>query len=97
HLDMQPQLIPGPYRTGPAELVEARADDAAGGLELAVHEKPHRHRGGMPAARRQALEDRALRGALVEVEGLRIELAREGLDARLVHAQSAGAERLPDG
>src|SRR5262249_44756827 len=80
----------------PAEFVETGADDAAGGLELAVDQKPHGHRGGMPAARRQAAEDARVRRVLVEMERLRIELGGKRLDAFLVDAQLRRAEGLTD-
>jgi hypothetical protein len=44
----------------------------------------HRDRGGVPTARRQTLEDRALSGMLVRVKGLRIKLKRECIDLRFV-------------
>src|SRR6185295_9265606 len=40
----------------------------------------HGERRGVPAARRKAAEERLLRGFVVEVEGLRVELRGEGLD-----------------
>src|SRR5438309_10466032 len=59
---LEVELIPGPHGTRPAELVEARADDPARGIQLALHQEPHGHRGGVPAARRQSPESRAARG-----------------------------------
>src|SRR5439155_2696410 len=93
---LQVQLIPGPYRPRPAELVEPRADDPARGFELALHQEPHGHCGGVPAARRQPPEYRAARGLFVEMEGLRVEFGGEGLDPFLVDAQASGAEGLSD-
>src|SRR2546425_8572142 len=63
---LEVELIPGPHRPGPAELVEPRADDPTRGFELALDPEPHGHRGGVPAARRQPPEYRAVRGLFVE-------------------------------
>jgi hypothetical protein len=50
----------------------------------------------VPAARREAGEQAGLRGGLVQVKGLWVELRREGLDLRrLQHVRSAD-ETLPD-
>src|ERR1043166_8964390 len=97
HLDVEVELVAGAHRQRPAELVEARADDAARRLELAFDQEPHGHRRGMPAARRQAAENRAARRIGVEVEGLRVEFGGEALDARLVDAQPTGAVALAGG
>src|SRR4029077_18561213 len=67
------------------------------GFELALDQEPHAHRRGMPAARSQALENRIARGGFIEMEGLRVELRREGLDLVLLDREPAGAEFLPDG
>jgi len=88
------QLIAGPHGLRPAELVEARADDPARGLQLAFDQQPHGHRGGVPAARRQAPEYRAARGLFVEMEGLRIEFGGESFDPFLLDPQASGAEGL---
>ena len=50
----------------------------------------------MPAARGEASEDRVLRGVLVEVEGLRIELGRERFDLRGVERVRRAFKALPD-
>ena len=78
---------PGRTGRGQLKLVEADAENAAGGFEFAVDHKPHGHCGGMPAARRQALERRMARRLFVEMEGLRIELLREREDLVLVDPQ----------
>src|SRR5207253_8668181 len=77
-----------------AELVEARADDAAGGLQLARDEQAHGHRRRVPAARGKAAENRSARGGVIQMKGLRVELGREALDARRVHAHALGAAEL---
>jgi hypothetical protein len=46
-------------------------------LQLALDEQAHRHRRGMPAARRQALEHRPSGGLFVEVKRLGIEFRGE--------------------
>src|SRR6266571_1924895 len=89
------ELIPGPHGPRPAELVEARADDSASGLQLALHQEPHGHCRGVPAARRQASEYRTARGLFVEMEGLRVEFGGESLDPRFFDTQTPGAEGLP--
>ena len=50
----------------------------------------------MPAARREAGEDRATRGLVVEVEGLRVELGGEGGDRGGIDAQRGRGKFLPD-
>src|SRR5258706_2000943 len=88
HLAEDLQHVAGTRGPRPADL-RAGADDAARNRKSAVDQHAHRHRDRVPAARREALEDRGLRGLLVEVEGLRIVLAREFLD--LVRADRVGA------
>src|SRR5262249_32999592 len=69
-----------PRRLGPADL-GAGTDEAAGdGMAAALGHQPHGDGGRMPAARRQAGEERILRGLFIEMEGLRIELAGERLN-----------------
>ncbi len=91
------QLVARPNWPRPAELVEAGADDPAGGLELALDQQPHGHRRGVPAARCEPAEDRFARGGGVEVEGLWVEFRGERLDARFVDAQPARRVGLADG
>src|ERR1700738_1858913 len=45
------QLVPGPHRQRPTQLLEARADDTARGLEIALDHQPPRQRSRVPAAR----------------------------------------------
>src|SRR5262249_54270425 len=75
-------------------LLEAHADDAADRLELALDQEPHRERGGVPAARGEALEDRGARGRFVQMERLRIELCGEGLDLLYIDGEAARSEGL---
>src|SRR5213593_4484164 len=96
-LGLDAQLIPGPHRPWPAELVEAGAHDAAGGSEVTLDQQPHGDRAGVPPAGGQPAEDRVARGVLVEMERLRVELRGKGLDSLLVDRQRTGAIDLPDG
>src|SRR5207249_4030688 len=91
------QLVTRSHGKWPAELVEARTDDAAGGFEVALDQQSHRERGGMPAACRQAAEYRVARRLFVLVERLRIEFRRECLDALLFDGDAPGAVDLSDG
>src|SRR5262245_65174 len=50
----------------------------------------------MPATGREAAEQRALRGRVIEVEGLRVELRGKSFDLRRVDGVRAAAEALPD-
>jgi hypothetical protein len=61
----------------PAQLSPG-ADEAAGERRTTLDIQTHRDRGGVPTARRQAIEERVLSGLLVRVKGLRIELNRAG-------------------
>src|SRR6476620_10161443 len=81
------QFIARPHRDRPAHLIAAEADAAAGWDGIAFGQKPHGHRGGVPAARYQATEDRMTRGFLVEVEILRVEFPGEGDDVVLLDPQ----------
>src|SRR5262249_61767452 len=75
----------------------ARPDDAAGERQSALDQEADGDRGGVPAARRQSGKQCALRRLLVEVEGLRIELAGERLDLRRVDAVGRAREPPSDG
>src|SRR5882724_1493114 len=94
-LALHPEDVARARRPGPADL-SAGADDAARDRRAALHQESHGDRRRVPAARRQAGEQRALRGLVIEVEGLRIELAGEGLDLRRVHRMRSAGEPLPD-
>jgi hypothetical protein len=80
------KFVPRPHGTRPAELVEPRAKDSARGLEIAFHQKAHRQRCGVPAARSQPAEQRVPCRVLVEVKGLRIEFGGKRLDALALYA-----------
>src|SRR5262249_49611911 len=74
-----------------------RPDDAAGERQSALTQEAHGDRGGVPAAGRQSRKQRALGPLVVEVEGLRIELAGERLDLRRVDDMGRAREPPPDG
>src|SRR4029453_866998 len=74
-----------------------RPDDAADERQSALNQEAHGDRGGVPAAGRQSRKQRALRPLVVEVEGLRIELAGERLDLGRVDDMGRAREPLPDG
>jgi hypothetical protein len=86
--------VSGTGRCRPAHLASG-ADEAAGEWWTALDIQTHRDRGGMPTARRQALEERVLGGLLVRVKGLRIELSRECLDLRFVKPVRPLVKRCP--
>src|SRR5258705_1479731 len=94
HFAFDVQLVAGPHWPRPPKFVESGADHAARGLKVAFYEKTHGHRCGMPAACSQALEQRIRRDVLVQMEGLRIEFGREGLDASGVDKKPARGELL---
>src|SRR4029077_12005249 len=83
-------------RARPAELVEAKPDNAAGGLKLAVDQEPHGECRRVPAARRETRTDGPSRGRVIEMERLRVVLGRKCLGARLLDAQPRRAIGLPD-
>jgi hypothetical protein len=63
-------------------------------LEFAHIEETHGDRRGVPAARREAAQDRALRGFLIEMEWLRIEFGGKGFYPRGIDPQTTRAEFL---
>lgn len=95
HFAFDVKLIPWPNRSWPTELVKTGADDAAGGFEIAVDQKPHRDSGRVPAACGEASKYRVGRSSLVEMKRLRIEFGSKALDARRIDVDAPGPERLP--
>jgi hypothetical protein len=83
-----------PHQPRPFQYVAARADNAARRLELALIEETHGERRGVPAARREAAQDRALRGFLIEMEWLRIEFGGKGFYPRSIDPQTNRVEFL---
>src|SRR6185295_14064789 len=63
------EYVSGTRRCRPAQLSPG-ADEAVGEWRTALDIQTHRDRSGMPTARRQTLEERALSGLLVRVKGL---------------------------
>jgi len=90
------ELIARPHGARPTELIESRANDAAGRLDLAFDQKPHGEGSRMPAACREAAEDRIPRRVFVEMERLWIEFGGESLDLLRVDLQLARTEGLPN-
>jgi DNA-binding MarR family transcriptional regulator len=88
------ELVAGPHRPGPFQLVETGPDDAARWLELAVIEEAHGEGGGVPAARGEAAQDGMRRSFLVEMERLGIKFGGEGFYPCGIDPQAAGAESL---
>jgi hypothetical protein len=82
-------------RCRPTQL-SSGANKAAGERRTTLDIQTHRDRGGVPTARRQALEKRALSGLLVRVKGLWIELKRECLDLRFVKPVRPAGQALSD-
>src|SRR5439155_22816081 len=82
-------------RFQPVQLA-ADAENPAGWAEIAGDAQPHGQCGGVPAACRQALEQRVARGVVVEMERLRIEFGGKRLDRILVDAQARRREFLAD-
>ena len=94
HNAFDAKFVARPNGSRPAQFVEACADDAAGGSEIAVDQELHRDRGGVPAARRETAEQRADRGPFIEMERLGIEFGGKALDAFGLDADATGAKGL---
>ena len=75
-------------------FVEAGADDAASGLEIAFYEQPHRDRSGVPSARGEAAKDGGGRSSFVEMKRLWIEFGGKALDAVDIDADALGSKGL---
>lgn len=88
------EYVSGTGRCRPAQLSPG-ADEAAGEWRTTLDIQTHRDRGGMPTARRQTLEERALGGLVVRVKRLRIELDRECLDLRFVNSMHPARKAPP--
>jgi hypothetical protein len=94
-LALNMEYVSGSGRCRPAQLSPG-ADEAAGEWRTTLDIQTHRDRGGVPTARRQALEERALSGMLVRMKGLRIELNSECLDLRFVKPVRPAGKALSD-
>src|SRR5579871_5553462 len=89
------KLVAGAHRTRPADLLGAETNNADRRLELASDEETHRHRCGVPAARRQPTEERiSRRRGFIEMERLRIVIGGKGFHVRLLKAQARRAKFL---
>jgi hypothetical protein len=89
------EYVSGTGRCRPTHLSPG-SDEAAGEWRTTLDIQTHRDRGGVPTARRQALEERPFRGLLVRVKGLRIELNRECPDLRFVKPVRSAGKALSD-
>ena len=89
------EYVSGTGRCRPAQLSPG-ADEAACEWRTTLDIQTHRDRGGVPTARCQALEERALSGMLVRMKGLRIELTSECLDLRFVKPVRPAGKALSD-
>ena len=89
------EYVSGTGRCRPAQLSPG-ADEAAGERRTTLDIQTHRDRGGVPTARRQALEERALSVMLVRMKGLRIELKSECLDLSFVKPVRPAGKALSD-
>src|ERR1700730_15998692 len=89
------QRVARPDRFAPGDLA-AGANDAAGDRQSAANQKTHGDRRRVPAARREALEERIAGGLFVEMKRLRIEFAREGLDLVGGERSRTAGETLTD-
>src|SRR5262249_34344163 len=94
HGEPRGQRVARPHGLEPAELIDPGRAHARRVLEKAVVEEAHHHAPGHPPARDEPAVDAGLGRLLVRVEGLRIELAREGDHALLVHGAAAQLENL---
>jgi hypothetical protein len=89
------EYVSGPGRCRPAQLCPG-ADETAGEWRTALDIQTHRDRGGVPTARRQALEERMRSGMRIRVKGLRIELKCECRDLRFVKPVRPAGKALSD-
>src|SRR4029453_5720106 len=89
------EYVSGTGRCRPVQLSPG-ADEAACEWRATLDIQTHRDRGGVPTARCQALEERALGGMLVRMKGLRIELNSECLDLCFVEPVRPAGKALPD-
>src|SRR5215510_15679511 len=87
---MQPQRVTRLDRTRPAQFVDAAADDAVRERQR-LDDELHGHRGRVPAAGDELLEEARARARLVEVERLRVEFAGESFDRTSIDNGARGA------
>jgi DNA-binding MarR family transcriptional regulator len=90
------QHVAGAHRRRPGQFA-ADAEDPASRAEFAGDQQPHRHRGGVPTARRQAAEQALAPGFVVEMKRLRVELGGERRDRRGLDPQRRRGVALPGG
>src|SRR5581483_4153796 len=89
HLEAHAHLVARPHGPEPAQLVDAWRAEARAPVHEALDGQALDDRRRVPAARDEAAEGRASRRLVVQVEGLRVELAREGDDLLAGHDASS--------
>ena len=89
------QDVARPCWPRPGDL-SAGPDNPAGDGRTTIDEQPHGDRGRVPSACRQTTQHRRSGKHRVEMEGLRVEPARELDDLRLAERVRAADEPLPD-
>ena len=77
HLEPDVQRVARIHRSQPAQLFDAGRAEARRFEQVGVAHHAHGHRAGVPAARGQASEQRCFGRGVVDMEGLRVEVARE--------------------
>src|SRR5690606_20586258 len=80
----------------PAHFIHARRTHRGTFKNIAVTHHAHHHRAGMPPARAKPAENGLPPGFLIEMKGLRVELACESDDLFLRHVLVAELNRLAD-
>ena len=91
------QVVAGPNRARPAQLIDTNSQDTVSRLEVAIDKQTHGQSRGMPAACCQSSENRFARGVVVEVVRLWIELPGERDNLVIVYPQTGSAIDLTCG
>ena len=94
---MHGQAVAGAHRREVADLVDPRAAHRLRVAQEAVDQEAHVEAHRVQAGRIEAVDHGVLRGSVVEMHGLRIELRRECLDGVGGDEQRPGFEDLSDG
>src|SRR5262249_19507893 len=92
HLGLDAHLVVRAHRSQPPELVDADAEDAAGGLEIALDQQAHRRGRGVAAAHDETAKERILGRLSIQMERVRIELVGKSDRARRVEAVARDAD-----
>src|SRR4051794_34084164 len=91
------QTVIGPYRDGPAQPVDASADQRMRAEGPSLDREAHGNGGGVPSRGSEPPEQGLLGGFVVEMHRLRIELRREPLDVGLGDVNFGGFELHSNG